>query len=583
MSGKRGGSSTTNSPLNSWVLVVLSVFVIYGFLSLFQLGRSDLESDEGRFGLSALNILSDYHQLATVSEDPLGGPGTKPFMYPLLLAGSIKVLGKNEVAIRSVNVIVLAAAAWCLYLFVVGSMKDRELAALVFLLFLLNPGTISYARTAMPEPSVVLWGCAAVCGAARFYGGGRVGWGILCGIALAFGFLSKIWLILPFGLACFGIFLIAFIQNKCAKRIFVPLGAFIAFVLLSASHLLMISIWEPTELTYWLRMYFGTTLGNRVAGVGFDPAMWLRPWWFYCAAFFKASFFGMPIVLLGIVSLWKRRLGMIATVIGAMLFFVLLLSLFRVKEAAYMFPAFPAIALLMALGWKYFSKEATRKEIIISTLISMSLAAMFYMNAVYPSRDWLLIEILYVFYLAAGFLRHRETYLLRQTAIIATIASILFAGGVAVRKSLSHRTYYREIGRYFQPALNNERPQKVVFISPEFPAMEFYTFRSGQYWQTYLFHRNDADFDQDLMNGKLTFYVVDPSGQLYGGKASRIELAALQNRARQVTSEIEQSIGHEIPLRVFVPATARSASNFAPRSSVGQLVNAGAKSNRGRS
>src|SRR6266849_2951929 len=72
------------------------VFVVYFTLALFKLGSSELGIDEGRFGVSAINILSDRHQLATVSEDPLGEPGTKPYGYPIVLGAAVWLLGKTE-------------------------------------------------------------------------------------------------------------------------------------------------------------------------------------------------------------------------------------------------------------------------------------------------------------------------------------------------------------------------------------------------------------------------------------------------------------------------------------------------------
>jgi len=538
-------------------LLILLVLALYAVLGLFQLGKCDLESDEGRFGVSAVNILTDYHQLATVSEDPLGAPGTKPYMYPSMLAGAIAVLGKNELAVRSVNLMILAVAAFFLYGFVMILLKDRSIALLTFAFFLLNPGTISYARTAMPEPSVVLWGCVALYGVTKFGDTRHTAWGIFCGVALGFAFLSKMWLVFPFGLACFTMFLSLLVENPTRKHMFVPLIAFIAFVFVSASHLLLVRLWEPQELAYWLHIYFGTTFSSRVAGVGYDPVMWFRPWWFYFAAFFKASFFGLPIFLLGIVEIWKRRLIVSGATAGALLVVVAVLSLFRVKEAAYMFPAFPGIILLVALGWKRFFREPSSKEILSVTVLSMMLAGAFYRVGVYPRRDWVLIELLYLLCLAAGMTSKRYGILTKRIAAIGMVTAMIFADVVVVQKDLDHRTYYREIARYFKASLRDTRPQQVVFVSPEFPSLQFYTFRSGHYWQTYLFHESDSTFEADLLNHARVFYVVDPTGKLYGGKVSPREWAALQNDGREVTSDLERCVGEKIPLRVFVPLGAQ--------------------------
>src|SRR5579859_7882868 len=87
------------------------ILILYCCLTLIHLGTADLESDEGRFGTAGVNILTDHRQLALVSEEPAGGAGTKPYLYPLCIAASISVLGKTEFAVRFVNVIALGFAA----------------------------------------------------------------------------------------------------------------------------------------------------------------------------------------------------------------------------------------------------------------------------------------------------------------------------------------------------------------------------------------------------------------------------------------------------------------------------------------
>src|SRR5271157_2544876 len=97
-------------------IAVIAIFFLYGALALYHLGTPDLEADEGRYGTSALNIVNDYHQIAIVSPDPGGVPwSTWPYVYPVELAGSILLLGKNEFALRIVNVVLMVLTALCVY------------------------------------------------------------------------------------------------------------------------------------------------------------------------------------------------------------------------------------------------------------------------------------------------------------------------------------------------------------------------------------------------------------------------------------------------------------------------------------
>ncbi len=432
-------------------------------------------------------------------------------------------------------------------------MKDRTVALLASAFFLLNPGTISYARLVTADLFVVLWGCAGLYAACKFYDEGRTLWGILCGIALGLAFLSKLWLVLPYGLACFVLFFAKFLTKKSSRFLAIPVLAFVVFLVVSSLHLLLVTILTPQDLNHWLTMYFGITLGNRVAGGGFDPAMWYRPWWFYFAGLFKIIFFAFPMILLGIPALKKRRDAIVTAIVVALILPIFVFSLIRVKETIYVFPAFPGLALLVALGLDYFFRSASRIEIGTSAIVSIFVAAWFYRQGVFLSRELILIQALYLLYLLAGLAGSHYTVLTRRAVAAVLLLAMLFVGVVAVRRTLGDRTYYREIAEYFKKSLLTSPPGKVSFISPNYGAISFYTFRAGQYWQTYYFHEDDAAFERNLIDRRQAFYVVDPSGKLYGGQPSSREWQALQGHARDITPDLEASIGHPIALRIFVP------------------------------
>src|SRR6202158_3376633 len=226
------------------LLVVLGAYFSFAFL---KLGSSEVGIDEGRFGVSAINILSNPHQLATVSEDPLGQPGSKPYGYPALLAASLWALGQTEFALRTVNVISLAVGALLLYGFMVLVQSDRTLALLTVALFLLNPGTLTYARTAMPEPLVVAAGCLALFCAAKFVTKKSLPWAAACGFALGVGFLFKMWLVLVFFLACFFL-LSAASRVTSPSRTLAHTGGMVAL----DGDLLPFQSWQPSGWS-WLR------------------------------------------------------------------------------------------------------------------------------------------------------------------------------------------------------------------------------------------------------------------------------------------------------------------------------------------
>ena len=166
-----GSNSVLPGDANTYSLTpkiaIIAVISLYFALTCFRLGWTDLGSDEGRFGLSAMNILTDHHQIAIVSEDPLGLPGTKPYMYPLTIAAVFALLGESEFTLRIVNVLSLLIAAFGFYALSMILIKNRTLSLLVFGLFLLNPATITYARVALPEPLVAAFGSMGLVAMAR--------------------------------------------------------------------------------------------------------------------------------------------------------------------------------------------------------------------------------------------------------------------------------------------------------------------------------------------------------------------------------------------------------------------------------
>jgi len=520
--------------------------------AIVKLGTSELGSDEGRFGVSALNLLHNPHQFAVVSEDPLGPPGTKPFGYPFLLAASILIFGKTVFALRIANVIILVGGALFLYGFVELIMEERTAALLTFAFFLLNPGTVTYARVAMPEPLVVAAGCFAMFCAAKFLTNGRLSWAAACGFAIGLGFLSKLWLVLPFALACFSVFAFQFFRERKGVVVTGVLLACSSFVFVAASHLILVLCLDPGSWQHWTGIYFLFSVGSRMAGHGYDPAMWYRPWWFYPAALLKASFFGLPLLLLGIQSVRKQRQLLVAAVVCSLLLPVLAFSFFRVKQASYIYPVHPALALLISLGFIYF-KEAGRLEQLLVCLISIGAGAFLFFEHVLGVSEFTALTCLYLLYFTACVVGRRFGHASRYVVAAALFSALLFADARVAKQTLQPPLYLSEIADFFRPQLLKARPEELVFTAPIFPAMEFYTFRGGEYWQTFYAHKSLAQVTDDLRRGAQVFYVVDRSQALYGSEVSPDKLQALREYAVDATGQIEQKLGHSMPLRIFIP------------------------------
>jgi len=75
------------------------------WLVLSQSARNDLAGgDEGYYGTMTRNVLASRAQLVSPSLSPLGPPGDKPPLYPLLLAPFVRAWGPVPAAVRALSV-----------------------------------------------------------------------------------------------------------------------------------------------------------------------------------------------------------------------------------------------------------------------------------------------------------------------------------------------------------------------------------------------------------------------------------------------------------------------------------------------
>jgi 4-amino-4-deoxy-L-arabinose transferase-like glycosyltransferase len=529
-----------------------SVLVVYALLACFKLGVSDLGVDEGRFGISAINILTDHRQIATVSEQPLGGPGWKPYLYPLVLAASLGVAGHSETALRFVNVAAVALSALCLY-HVARAFLPPAGAMLAAAFLLLNPASIRYARTVMPEPWVLLPGCVALLSAYRFWRRPRWLTAAITGAALGLGFLAKLWLVFPFALACAVLFLARLSDRPRTPVVGGAIVGVVAFLLVASSHVALALVLAPETAAHWARVYVVHYFTSRVSGEAYDPAMWFRPWWFYLATLFKVAAVGLPFVLLGAARVARTRSLPIGGVLLCLLSPVLLFAVFRVKQASYIVAAFPAVALLFALGMLQVWNSDRRAGVQVATAVSMLLAASMFVVGGLGAAEAVALLVLYAMQALIVF-TPRSAVQLRRGGLVAVVFLALVAGDVlVVRQLLDFRTHYREIAAYFKDRLAASQPADRVFTAPEYPSLEFYAFRTGEYWETFYFKKDEATYLDELTRGLRAFYIVDPSGRLYGSRMSVAKLNALETLAVDVTSDIERVTGARLAVRAFVP------------------------------
>ena len=526
-----------------WTIILAATLVMVVLLSL-NLGVNDLVGgDEGYYGVMARNILNDPRHIVNTSLSPLGPPGDKPFLYPLVLAGSLLVGGIGEIPMRLVTLLVAASSG--IFLMLIGSeLGDRRAGIIAGLMFLFTPLLANTGRTVSAEPLLVLLSIAGVWLMFVSLRTGRSRTGFAAGALFGLAFLTKLWLVaLPMAGIAGGLL---FFRLSSKKRQMTPviIYALTGFLLFGSLQLLLCLIFSPDTFRHWLGIYTGFSLADRVAGAGFAD-YWHRPWNYYLLLIGRAFGQWLPLVPLGVMTvLRKRRESPAAAVTIAWLIPLILMSMISVKSGNYILPLMPPLFLLVGSGASALINSAgvpslTRRDALLAAIAGMLLclaAQLEFGSGVIPgiySKNVLRIQIVMA---AAVLMPAFAPRLSRRAAGVYATAAILIAmaGGLArdiqIVRSRDHVTGYRKAAAELARGLEDIDPRQLCFISPEWPAVSFYTFRTGRYWESpYV----DADPGAAVasLEGAPFFYVIQYDDLLYGGVPDEDVLEVIEREA----------------------------------------------------
>ncbi len=526
-----------------WTIILAATLVMVVLLSL-NLGVNDLVGgDEGYYGVMARNILNDPRYIVNTSLSPLGPPGDKPFLYPMVLAGSLLVGGIGEIPMRLVTLLVAASSG--IFLMLIGSeLGDRRAGIIAGLMFLFTPLLANTGRTVSAEPLLVLLSLAGVWLFLGAFRNGRSKAGFAAGALFGLAFLTKLWLVaIPMAGIAGGLL---FFRLSSKKRQMTPviIYALTGFMLFGSLQLLLCLIFSPDTFRHWLGIYTGFSLADRVAGAGFAD-YWHRPWNYYLLLIGRAFGQWLPLVPLGVMTvLRKRRESPAAAVTIAWLIPLILMSMISVKSGNYILPLMPPLFLLVGSGASALINSAgvpsiTRRDALLAAIAGMLLCLAVQLEfgrGVIPgiySKNVLRIQIVMA---AAVLMPAFAPRLSRRAAGVYATAAILIAmaGGLArdiqIVRSRDHVTGYRKAAAELARGLEDIDPRQLCFISPEWPAVSFYTFRTGRYWESpYV----DADPGAAVasLEGAPFFYVIQYDDLLYGGVPDEDVLEVIEREA----------------------------------------------------
>lgn len=529
---------------SSWSIVLVATIVMVVLLSM-NLGVNDLVGgDEGYYGVMARNILEDPGYIVNTSLSPLGPPGDKPFLYPLVLAGALSIGGIGEIPMRMITMLIAATSG--IFLLLIGSqLGDRRAGLFAGLMYLFTPLLANTGRVVGAEPLLVSLSLAGVWLILVAVRGSRPWLGFFAGALFGLAFLTKLWLVaIPIAGAAGGMLYLRGSRGRGpAGRI--AGSALSGFILLGSFQLLLCLIFSPDTFRHWLGIYAGFSLTDRVAGGAFAD-YWHRPWNFYLLTIGRSFGQWLVLVPLGITTVLRRRgESGAAAVLISWLVPLLFMSLVPVKSGNYILPLMPALYLVAGFGSSAMTGAVRGEAMSLRGAIFLAAAGMALCLAVQldfsgpvlrlHSVNMLRIQIV----ITAAVISSALPKITRRTAAVyATVAILIaMAAGLArdvqIVRSRAHVTGYREAAAALAPGLADIDPRQPCFFSPEWPSISFYTFRTGRYWESpYI----DADPEGAIasLGGGPFFYIIQEGVDLYGGDPDRLVLEAIEEEAYPV-------------------------------------------------
>ena len=514
------------------------------WLVLSPPGANDLVGgDEGYYGTMARNVLASPSQAVSPSLSPLGPPGDKPPLYPLMLAPFVHAWGPVPAAARALSApsaVIVAGGVGAL----VGSVAGPATGLFASALLATLPWFADGSRAAAAElPLTALATLALVLLAAAPRSRPRAA---AAGALIGLAFLCKLWLVAPAALAA-----CALVARR-GPGAGATLALLVATALGTASlHLAAVAAFQPRAFEHWRYIYLGRSLAERMGGEGYAE-YWRQPAGAYWAMVTRAFGLVLPLVAAGVENAWRRRAEPVPRALLVWACGLLLLSAFRVKAGAYAYTVVPAWAGLAALGCDAIARgvRPSAWPIAAGALLTSPVAATWGGQGL-PVAAWAAVWLT-----GAGLVALTRVPRIPSGRLVATwaaLAVLVGAGRSAVRLSERYHTPgYERVAAAIAPRLADVPPDVPCFVAPEAPAFDYHLFRTGRYWGTPITPWTPERFRELERDARLRVFVVDPTRTFYGGWPDSVALSWLERETREITAAIPAGRKGERPLRVFV-------------------------------
>ncbi|HKP63087.1 MAG TPA: glycosyltransferase [Polyangiales bacterium] len=488
-------------------------------------------------------------------EEDLPALGNLPF-YPALLALMPQLPGFSGMALLSFAALIVTV--FCTARLV--SLVDKRAGLYTGILLSCSPAFLEAHQRIEFEPILTAF-CAA--GLFLFVRGAWYRHVLVCflgGTLLGFGFLTKMWLIVPYAFA-----LIAFCVIEAASarsqgqsvglRKSVAAGG-VGFMLTASAHVVFVALVSPQDLPAWLSsVYLGIFSGQGVTGGKLSAiasyASHERPATYYPLVLYRDHFFLAPLALFGLGELLRsprpRTSRLLAMIVGAVIALVAL-SVPAYKEARYVLAVTPFLYALAGLCLAAFARApdklrpaatATVRVTMALTVIATVVVALLHVLGVSSAfgRMFLFAHAFgALLCILLGELWMRTRFVTRELAILSALG--LTVSALVQARWGEPNPPYQALSQLLSPQLAAAAPAYPSFFASDHNVLQGYLDRAGAGFEELA---NPAEAPQ------LTAYVFAPQdGRRQEGQKL---LPWLETHTREVTSELaEPDTGY----RVFV-------------------------------
>ncbi len=556
----------TLSP-HRWLLLCIVILALsYQFLTTTTL-RDHFEGDEGFYGTIALNMEQSWDYWLRPTQVPEGTFETErarlghPCIHCMAMAVASMLFGGGIIPFQLVPLASFALTLYFMYRLL--ALWDDRAADYAIFLAALSPIILSEFRLLQAEPMMAAAGIAGIYFAVSGITKNKIWLSALAGACFGLAFLSKLWLSFPYPFAGgIAVIVLSRLQAQPLSWLGKYLSLLLAtFLLTSSLHLLAVMIWTPQDMEFWLRdIYFSLFVGEGVQGTKLHgnspdlPANWAHPFWYYFAITYRNHFFLVPLIAMGIPYLSRRVYPALSWIIPGIAS-ILLLSAFAIKSSLYVLSATLFLyalaglcvsALLlkterMALPWDKWTILAT---LLILLLLLAGLFAPAKIATSYKlAHTAVLLLLLAVLYLATSdFHRNTETLLLWGSL---SLFILLLAFDLTSRYPTD-----QVLAEVIAPHVQNQKPNEVAFIAPNFKSFQLYLFKRGRYWKDTPFQEPPEAFFKKMQEQGTQVFMLGPDE--WRNPALQPILDYLNCHAKEITDEFRQRTGFVTDRRIFV-------------------------------